>query len=65
VAVGFIGWKNPWVKTSAEASQAGRKSSGQQDGKEEKKKFWRNEGKENEAGRRQQNQTGGFTAYSE
>src|SRR5881409_4002864 len=61
----FIGSKSLPVKSPAGRAQAGRKSRGEQDGKRREQKIALERWEENGTGRKQQNQIGGFTPYSD
>jgi hypothetical protein len=65
MGLGFIGWKTLPNKSSAAGRQAGRKSTGEEDGKKKRTRNFAELGEEDGAGRKQQFQTGEFTPYSD
>jgi hypothetical protein len=64
-ACGFIESKTFLVKSLPEQPQAGRKSTGEEDGKRRKEEILVEGGEEDSAIRKQQFQTGIFTAFSD
>jgi hypothetical protein len=60
-----MGLKTLPVKSPPKPPQAGRNPARNKTQKEEKKRFEVNPREEDGTGRRQQNQTGGFTPYSD
>jgi hypothetical protein len=65
VAGGFIGSKNLPVKRPVEPPQAGRKSRAEPDRQRREEETSIELDEEDGAARREQNQLGGFTSYSE
>jgi hypothetical protein len=65
VAGGFIGLKALPVRSPAKLPQAGRNTAQEQDAERREEEILSELGEEDGPGRSQQNQSGGFTPYSD